>query len=325
MRALLLGLFVSGVALSASADPLVEQAQRWFGDGQPPAEVAALNPAEVSLGHQLFFDDRIGKDGTSCGSCHVYEKGGADGRATAIGAFGRIGKRNTPTVVDITPQISMHWIGDRASLADQAIRSLTAPPAYAHDSVEGALAVVQALPDLTQQFDALYDDGVTAENWGRALTAYQVSLVTESPFDRYLQGDVNALTDGQKQGLRTFMDTGCAACHSGRLLGGNSYQRFGLVEDYLPYTGSVYDAGRMALTGNPADDRVYKVPPIRHAVQTAPYFHDGSVDDIERAVWIMAKVQLGRDLADEQVASIVTFLQAATAPMPLAMKPPVLP
>lgn len=311
---------LTGLALPASADPLQQQAQAVFGNGAAP--VSRYAAAEAEFGRTLFFDERIGMDGTSCGTCHQYDKGGADGRVTAQGAFGRVGKRNTPTVVDIVPQFVMHWVGDRESLEDQAIRSLTAPPAYAHATIDSALDAMRKLPDLQQGFAALYDDGVTAENWGKAIAAYQEHLVTESAFDRYLQGDAQALTAAQKQGLQVFMNTGCAACHNGRLLGGTSYQKFGLVADYTQYTGSAEDIGRMAFTGNESDRRVFKVPPIRHAAQTAPYFHDGSVATLSDAIRIMAKVQLGRDLSTGDIAAIEQFLQATTAPMPAAMKKP---
>lgn len=308
------------IASLSQADALQEQAQALFGDGQPP--VMNYSEAEAELGRLLFFDDRIGRDGTHCGSCHLYSEGGADGRKTAKGAFGREGNRNVPTVVDIVPQLSMHWSGDRASLAEQATRALTAPPAYAHDTTEEAIAVINKLPDLTAKFEKVYPEGVSVENWGKALSAYQESLVTTSDFDRYLQGDENALNEAQTEGLKTFMNTGCATCHNSRILGGTSYQKFGVFADYTKYTNSKEDVGRMAFTGKESDRRVFKVPPIRHAVKTAPYFHDGSIAELKDAVQIMAKVQLGKTLSEKENQAILTFLQAASAPMPEAMRQP---
>ncbi|HEY9033662.1 MAG TPA: cytochrome c peroxidase [Pseudomonadales bacterium] len=168
-----------------------------------------------------------------------------------------------------------------------------------HPDLPSALAAIRLLPDLQARFAALYKDGVTAANWGRALTAYQERLLTTSAFDRFLQGESTALDAGQQHGLQVFIDSGCAGCHNGRLLGGSSYQRFGMVDDYTRHTGSPEDIGRMALTGNEADRRVFKVPSLRHAVQTAPYFHDGSVASLDKAITIMAQVQLGKQLADE--------------------------
>lgn len=136
-----------------------------------------------------------------------------------------------------------------------------------------------------------------------------------------MQGESTALDAGQQHGLQVFVDSGCAACHNGRLLGGSSYQRFGIVDDYTRHTGSPEDIGRMALTGNEADRRVFKVPSLRHAVQTAPYFHDGSVASLDKAIAIMAQVQLGKQLADEEIGAIRRFLAATTAPMPEALRP----
>ncbi|GGY55473.1 cytochrome-c peroxidase [Bacterioplanes sanyensis] len=304
-------------SLAAQAD-LRAQAQAIFGDGsRPVAEPAA---AEVALGRKLFFDARIGVDGTSCASCHAAEHGGADGRATAIGAFGRQGSRNTPTIVDIVPQIAMHWTGDRRSLAHQAISSLTAPPAYAHETQQAAVNRMTELADLKADFERVYGE-VSAENWGRALTAYQQALTTESDFDRFLQGRAD-LGEAAKRGLQNFMQIGCAGCHSGPLLGGQSYQKFGLVADYTRYTGSAEDIGRQQHTGKASDYRVFKVPPLKHAVQTAPYFHDGSVSQLSAAIDIMAKVQLGQTLSPAQVSDMVAFLTAASAPMPALLSPP---
>lgn len=146
--------------------------------------------------------------------------------------------------------------------------------------------------------------------------------MTTSDFDRYLQGDETALSAAEKNGLKTFINTGCVSCHNGRILGGTSYQKFGVFADYTEHTGSEEDIGRMAFTGKESDRHVFKVPPIRHAVQTAPYFHDGSVAELKDAVNIMAKIQLGKTLSDVDNQAIIEFLHAVTAPMPEAIKKP---
>jgi cytochrome c peroxidase len=165
---------------------------------------------------------------------------------------------------------------------------------------------------------------VTARNYGRALEAYQASLATPAPFDRFLAGDDRALTARQQAGLRTFIDTGCAACHTGRLLGGSLMMKFGLVRDYWLETGSPKpDEGRYAITKKDEDKYVFRVPMLRNVVKTAPYFHDGSVETLDRAVRIMGAVQLGRALDDATVTSIIAFLESLTGEVPVHYAPPV--
>src|SRR5262249_21574379 len=144
---------------------------------------------------------------------------------------------------------------------------------------------------------------LNARNYGRALQAYQATLVTPAPFDRFLAGDDRAISERQKVGLRVFIDNGCAGCHSGAMLGGTQLQKFGLVKDYWTETGSPKpDIGRFAVTKKEEDKYVFRVGVLRNVARTAPYFHDGSVDTLERAVRIMGTVQLGKALDDNAVS-----------------------
>jgi cytochrome c peroxidase len=165
-------------------------------------------------------------------------------------------------------------------------------------------------------------DALSTANYGRAIAAYEATLVTPAPFDRYLGGDVAALDTLQKTGLRLFIDRGCAACHQGALLGGTTLQRFGVVQDYWRATGSAkVDEGRYAVTGKEEDRHVFRVPMLRNVARTAPYFHDGSVATLEAAVRVMASVQLGQTLRDDEVAAIVAFLDALSGDVPANYAP----
>jgi cytochrome c peroxidase len=180
--------------------------------------------------------------------------------------------------------------------------------------------------DYLPAFRAAYPDEadpLNARNYGRAIQAYQATLVTPAPFDRFLAGDDGALSERQKAGLRAFMANGCGGCHSGPLLGGNLLQRFGIVKEYWLETGSEKpDVGRIAMTKKEEDRYVFRVPMLRNVAKTAPYFHDGSVDRLDRAVRIMASVQLGRKLDDAAVSSIVAFLESLTGDVPAHYAPP---
>jgi cytochrome c peroxidase len=170
-------------------------------------------------------------------------------------------------------------------------------------------------------------DAVTPDNWATAIGAYERTLLTPSPFDAYLRGDINALSPAEQAGLATFVTTGCMACHNGVGIGGDSFQKFGVTEDYWKVTGSdPVDKGRFDVTKQPGDMYVFKVPSLRNVAMTAPYFHDGSVATLPEAVRVMARVQLGKVLTDEEVGQIVAFLGSLTGPLPTTFaEAPILP
>jgi cytochrome c peroxidase len=307
----------------ANADPkLRAEALKLFGAIEVPKAEATSSP-EATLGRALFWDKRLSLDGkTACASCHMEY--GADKRKASIDAKGLPTSRHSPTVFNSMGQPSFRWLGDRKTLADQAEGSMTGSMGFATKQ-----HLLDKLVELqySEAFRAAYPDEaqpVTARNYGRALEAYQASLATPAPFDRFLAGDDRALTAKQQAGMRTFIDTGCAACHSGRVLGGSLMMKFGVVRDYWLETGSPKpDEGRYAITKKDEDKYVFRVPMLRNVVKTAPYFHDGSVEKLESAVRIMGAVQLGRALDDATVASIIAFLESLTGEIPAHYAPPV--
>ena len=158
---------------------------------------------------------------------------------------------------------------------------------------------------------------VTIDNFARAIGAFERTLVTPAPFDDFMKGNAEALTEQQKKGLKTFLDTGCMTCHFSPYVGGQMYQKFGVFEPYMKYTKSEkIDEGRFAVTKNEADKNLFKVPVLRNVAMTPPYFHDGSVDKLDQAVWIMAKIQLGKDLSSQQTGDIAAFLTSLTGRIP---------
>jgi cytochrome c peroxidase len=290
-----------------------------------------ITPEKVALGRKLFFEPRVSEDGTvSCARCHPPSLYGTDGLEKPIGAEHRVNPRNAPTVLNAALQISAHWRGDRKSVEDQATQALVGPPSFGNPSYEAAMARLKSIPGYQLLFAKAFPnevDPVTPENWGRAIGAYERTLVTPSPFDRYLAGDEAALPASAKAGLREFIQVGCTTCHNGVGVGGGAYQKFGLVEDYWKATASTtVDKGRFDVTQNPADMYVFKVPSLRNVAMTPPYFHDGSVVTLPEAVRVMGRVQLGRTLSDEQIGRIVAFLQSLTGSLPEGFaKAPVLP
>src|SRR6266700_2264539 len=304
-------LFALSFVVSGAADDsrLLADAQQAF---QPlPKDMATpefpITPERVELGRMLFFDSRASVDGTaSCARCHEPFLYGTDRLKKPHGARDRINSRNAPTVLNAALQFNAHWRGDRKNVEDQATQALIGPTSFANPDYDSAMRSIKAIPGYPEMFAKVFpgeQDPVTPENWGKAIGSYERTLVTPSRFDQYLSGDVQALSSAEQRGLRTFLETGCATCHSGPGVGGSMFQKFGVVEDYWKETGSTeIDKGRFDVTHDDADMYVFKVPSLRNVAMTPPYFHDGAINTLPEAVRIMAKAQLGKDPAQQDIA-----------------------
>jgi len=316
-------------ALSDNADKaLIEKANTLF---KPlPASSALDNselaPTRVALGKALFFETRVSSDGRlGCATCHNPAYHGADALALSVGIHGKVLPRNAPTVFNTSLLMAQHYGGNRATVEEQAFKALLSPVAYgnaSNDQVEAKLTKLGYQP----LFKAAYpgdDKAVSVENWSKAIGAFERTLLTPSPFDKFLKGDAQALSKTAKLGLEKFINVGCAGCHNGVTVGGQSYQKFGITQDYWTVTGSTpkdafngYDKGRFHDTKNEADAFMFKVPQLRNVAVTAPYFHDGSVATLPQAVRVMAQLQLGKQLSDDDVVQIVSFLESLTGNIP---------
>lgn len=290
-----------------------------------PADMATADapvaPDRVQLGNKLFFDRRLSVDGTtSCMRCHEPALYGTDAMDKSHGNHDKLNGRNAPTVLNAAAQFAIHWIGNRKDVEDQAMQALIGSASMGNPDYAAAMARIKAVPGYADLFRKAFpgdSNPVTPENFGKAVGAYERTLVTPSRFDAYLQGDAGALSGQERAGLRKFLDLGCASCHAGAGVGGGMYQKFGITADYWTETGAQeIDKGRFAVTRDDADLYVFKVPSLRNVAMTAPYFHDGSVASLERAVTIMAKLQLGVELAKGDCRDIVAFLSSLTGRLP---------
>jgi cytochrome c peroxidase len=295
------------------------------------SEKNPITPEKVDLGKILFYETRISVDGTvSCARCHPIGLYAADGLRKAIGNNCKINPRNAPTVLNAAGQISAHWIGNRTDVEDQARQSVIGPPSFgmpSYEAVEKKLREIKGYGELFKKAFPGETNPITVDNLAKAIGAFERTLVTPSRFDSFLKGDIAALNEQEKRGLRTYIEAGCIMCHFGSYLGGQTYQKSGIFEPYWKYTKSEpIDEGRYVVTKNEVDKYVFKVPIHRNVAKTAPYFHDGSIDKLEDAVWIMGKIQLGKDLDKPQVEEIVIFFQSLTGKIPEdALRVPLLP
>jgi cytochrome c peroxidase len=297
------------IAILASARsllgaPLVEPLK-------PIPAMPRQDAARVELGRQLFSDVRLSANNrTSCSSCHDLANGGADRRARSIGFGGTLTAVNAPTVLNAALNFRQFWDGRADSLETQ-VDNVVRNPVEMGSRWEDVVAKLSAIDRYASAFNAAYKDGVTKANIVNAIASYERTLVTpDSRFDRYLRGDDNAISAAEKLGYAKFKQYGCVACHQGVNVGGNMFQKFGVMGDYFAERGAPTDAdlGRYRVTGEESDRNVFKVPSLRNVAATAPYFHDGSARTLDEAVDVMFTYQLGRVPSAEDRRAIVGFL-----------------
>jgi len=290
---------------------------------QPIKAAKVTNPKLVELGQKLYFDPRLSKSGfISCNSCHNLSMGGTDNLRTSIGHNWTKGPINSPTVLNSSLNLAQFWDGRAADLKAQAAGPIANPGemAFTH---ELAVDMLKSIPGYVSEFKSAFNHNkLTIEEVTLAIAAFEETLVTpNSRFDKWLKGDKKALSKQELAGYNLFKNSGCVACHNGPAVGGNSFQKMGLVE---PYKAESDAQGRVAVTGKDSDRFNFKVPTLRNVELTYPYFHDGGAATLTEAVDIMGRLQLGKKFTKEENASIVAFLKTLTGEQP-SFKLPQLP
>jgi cytochrome c peroxidase len=283
----------------------------------PLPEPPKVDPKVVDLGRRLFAETRLSSDnGVACSSCHDLAKSGVDGNSRSRGVAGRTGVINVLTVYNASLNFALFWDGRAKSLETQIDGPIT-NPIELNSSWNDVVTKLRGDPTYVTSFARAFADGVTAENVRVAISAFERTLLTpNAPFDRWLRGDAAAMSADQREGYDTFKSVGCISCHQGANVGGNMFQRFGVLGDYFKDRGGVSepDYGRFNATKNEADRFVFRVPSLRNVEYTAPYFHDGSAQTLQQAIQVMATYQLGRSLSERQVMVIDAFLKSLSGP-----------
>ncbi len=305
-----LGLAVAlgvGAALPAAAAPLDEPLK-------PLPPVPLLDVATVELGRQLFNEKRLSvNDSLSCASCHQLATGGGDDKPFSLGFDGKPVKLNTPTVFNASLNFKQFWDG-RVDTLEAQIEQVVISPVEMGSDWKTVVDNLTAMPQYQAAFTQVYPDGVTAANVQNALATYERTLLTpNSRFDQYLLGNTDILTIEEKYGYQRFKEYGCIACHQGMNIGGNMFQKFGVMDDYFKgRTPAETDLGRYLVTHDEEDRNVFKVPSLRNVAVTAPYFHNASAKTLEEAVDVMFRFQLGRVPSAEDKDQIIKFLKTLT-------------
>jgi cytochrome c peroxidase len=297
-----------GLSAGAVGEPLNEPLK-------PLPAAPEQNPQRVELGRQLFNETRLSVNNSlSCASCHHLENGGADDKAFSIGFNGQPVTINTPSVFNASLNFRQFWNG-RADTLETQVHTVVQSPSEMGSNWEHVVQTLSADPAYHRAFADAYPDGVTQPNVQNALATYERTLLSSnSRFDQYLKGNTDILTIEEKYGYQRFKDYGCITCHQGVNIGGNMFQKFGVMGDYFKMRGNPTetDLGRYLVTKDEEDRNVFKVPSLRNVAVTAPYFHDGSAKTLEDAVDVMFTFQLGRIPSADDKGLIIQFLKTLT-------------
>lgn len=287
---------------------------------QPIAPPKQVNLGMVELGKKLYFDPRLSKSGfISCNSCHNLSMGGTDNLPTSIGDKWQQGPINAPTVLNSSLNVAQFWDGRAADLKAQAGGPIANPGemAFTHTL---ALGVLESIPAYVREFKTVFGtDRIDIDQVTAAIAEFEKTLVTpNSRFDQWLLGRKDALTAAELEGYELFKTSGCVACHNGAAVGGNSFQKMGVVQAYKATSPA---EGRSAVTGKDIDRFNFKVPTLRNVEMTYPYFHDGAVNTLTEAVDVMGRLQLGRTFTKDENGKIVAFLKTLTGDQPVFAMP----
>jgi len=277
-----------------------------------------ITDAKVELGKKLFFDPRLSKSQIiSCNFCHNLGEGGDDGVEASIGHKWTANPHhvNAPTVYNAVFFDVQFWDGRAKDVEEQAQGPIQAHPEMAA-TTEHVEAVVNSMPEYVNEFKKAYgkDVKISFTKVTDTIGLYERTLVTPSVYDDYLNGDENAMTEAQKEGLDTFIKVGCASCHTGIALGG-SMNAFNITGTYKYQKIGDFKGDKNGMV---------KVPTLRNVTQTAPYYHNGKIWSLKEAISEMARIQLGTDLSKKDVVSIAEFLKALEGRKP-ALSIPMLP
>ena len=284
---------------------------------RPVALAVDVDERKAKLGFMLYHDTRLSVDNTvSCASCHDLSTAGVDNKQYSEGVQGQKGGVNAPTTFNALYNFVQFWDGRAETLADQAAGPPLNPVEMASQSFDEIIAKLSADKALTKEFLEVYPDGWSQENITNAIEEFERTLITpNSPFDKYLRGDNDAITAQAKRGYELFKEYNCATCHVGVNLGGESYELMGLREHYFAARGlemTEEDNGRFKQTQQERDRHRFKVPSLRNVALTWPYYHDGTRATLEDAVRDMGRYQSGVMLTDAETSDIVAFLNSLT-------------
>jgi cytochrome c peroxidase len=325
---LTLALILAGATLTFGADNLLKRAQGQFEPiplNPPAIEGNPATPEKVELGRMLYFDPRLSESHLiSCQTCHNVGLSGVDLQETSTGHGWQKGPRNAPTVLNAVFNLAQFWDGRAKDLAEQAKGPVQASVEM-NSTPELVVKTLKSMPEYEKAFAAAFPgqkDPLTFDNMAKAIEVFEATLITpNAPFDRFLKGIADALSDQEKAGLTLFLDKGCAGCHGGVNVGGQGYYPFGVVQKPGAEILPPEDKGRFQVTKTASDEYVFRSPSLRNVDLTPPYFHSGQVWSLESAVGVMGSAQLGATLTEQEAKDITAFLASLNGDLPEVLHP----
>jgi cytochrome c peroxidase len=281
-----------------------------------------MTPQKIALGKELYNEKLLSRDrDIACASCHLLDQGGDDNLPTAIGYHKRANPShlNSPTVLNASLAKSQFWNGSAKDVEEQAGGPIQAPfemNMKPHQAVER----LNSVPAYVAKFQEVFNAPISFKNLRNAIGAYERTLLTYGDYDRFLEGDNNAISAKAKRGMTLFITKGCKGCHTGMSVGGQSIQKFPLRHYLSDYTGMIFEPN-LKIKESPfpfinkggflgQDNRLkFRVPILRNISKTSPYFHNGAVKELKEVVRIMSKYQLGNEFTPKQIDEVVAFLE----------------
>lgn len=265
----------------------------------------------ITLGERLYFEKALSiNNQLSCNTCHRVDKFGVDNEPTSPGHAGKRGERNSPSTFNASLHITQFWDGRAKDVEEQALGPILNPIEMGMPNEKEVVKKLKTTSDYALAFTKAFPNQkkpLSYKNIGMAIGAYEKTLITPSRFDKFLKGDMSALNQQEKRGLKKFMHKGCVSCHNGPLLGGNDYQLLGAANEY-----KTHDLGRYNVTKEESDKKVFKVPSLRNVAETGPYFHDGSIKTLDEAIKLMAYHQLDENVGVGFIEDVKAFLRTLT-------------
>ncbi len=241
-----------------------------------------LTAEKVALGRMLYFDPRLSADGTvSCASCHHPDKGWSDALPISQGIRAQNGTRNAPTVINSTYMFSQFWDGRAPTLEEQAKGPIINPVEMGMEAHDLAVTNIKKVPGYQPLFQKAFGEGPNIENITQAIASFERTILGgNSKFDRFQNGDENALNAEEKLGKELFFGkANCTRCHVGATFSDSQFHNLGVgMKQEKP------DLGRFEITKKEADKGAFKTPALRDISRTAPYMHDGSQTTLEEVI-----------------------------------------
>jgi len=283
---------------------------RWYAlpEAAPTPDGAPLEIERVKLGERLFNDPRLSADGTiACSTCHKLSSGGDDNASVSSGLLAQRGTRNAPSVWNAAFLSRLFWDGRAGSLEEQAKGPLVNPIEMGMPSYDAVVSAVARVPSYQAAFQTAFGakEAITIDNITLAIADFERTLITpDTAYDRFVNGDASALTPQQQRGMALFAGLGCRGCHrdpvfsaAGKIKPAGIQKPFPIFKN-SPYVAKYDLLADRGISGT-RPTGLWRVPSLRSAADTAPYFHNGSVGTLEEAVRVMVATQLGRDVVPQ--------------------------